>query len=123
MTLTTSEDAAIRTNRQKRFTSRTSITRSASKIPVLIACNCDNGGSGACSDGTHIATAAACGASEGSDVAYDVGYVSGREGTAVGCSWDYGPVCDLLFNWRNTIVNTRAYGKDVDAVIATAVPT
>ena len=89
-----------------------------SKIPVLIACNCDNGGSGACSDGTHIATAAACGASEGSDVAYDVGYVSGREGTAVGCSWDYGPVCDLLFNWRNTIVNTRAYGKDVDAVIA-----
>ena len=85
-----------------------------SKIPVLIACNCDNGGSGACSDGTHIATAAACGASAGSDVAYDVGYVSGREGTAVGCSWDYGPVCDLLFNWRNTIVNTRAYGKDVD---------
>ena len=90
-----------------------------SKIPVLIACNCDNGGSGACSDGTHIATAAACGAAaESPQTAYDVGLVSGREGTAVGCNWDFGPVCDLLFNWRNTIVNTRAYGKDVDAVIA-----
>lgn len=88
-----------------------------SEIPLLIACNCDNGGSGACSDGTHIATAAACGASEGSEVAYDVGYVSGVEGSAVGCNWDFGPVCDLLFNWRNTIVNTRAYGKDVEQVI------
>lgn len=89
-----------------------------SRIPLLIACNCDNGGSGACSDGTHIATAAACGATADDKTAWDVGYVSGREGTAVGCNWDYGPVCDLLFNWRNTIVNTRAYGKDPETVIA-----
>ncbi len=89
-----------------------------SKIPLLIACNCDSGGSGACSDGTHVATAAACGAASGDETAYHVGYVSGREGTAVGCNWDFGPVCDILFNWRNTIVNTRAYGKDVDKVIS-----
>lgn len=89
----------------------------SSRIPLLIACNCDNGGSGACSDGTHVATAAACGASGDEKTAWDTGYVSGREGTAVGCNWDFGPVCDLLFNWRNTIVNTRAYGKDPAAVI------
>lgn len=95
-----------------------------SKIPLLIACNCDNGGSGACSDGTHVATAAACGAASDAkgaadgSTAWNTGYVSGREGMAVGCNWDFGPVCDLLFNWRNTIVNTRAYGKDPDAVIA-----
>ncbi len=88
-----------------------------SRIPLLIACNCDNGGSGACSDGTHVATAAACGASQTVQTAWDTGYVSGREGTAVGCNWDFGPVCDLLFNWRNTIVNTRAYGKDPEEVI------
>lgn len=88
-----------------------------SRIPLLIACNCDNGGSGACTDGTHIATAAACGASGDEKTAWETGYVSGREGTAVGCNWDFGPVCDLLFNWRNTIVNTRAYGKDPDHVI------
>lgn len=89
-----------------------------SRLPLLIACNCDNGGSGACSDGTHVATAAACGAAAGTDTAWNTGYVSGREGTAVGCNWDFGPVCDLLYNWRNTIVNTRAYGKDPEGVIA-----
>lgn len=88
------------------------------RVPLLIACNCDNGGSGACSDGTHIATAAACGAAPSHDTAWDTGYVSGKEGTAVGCNWDFGPVCDLLFNWRNTIVNTRAYGKIPDEVIS-----
>lgn len=83
-----------------------------SKIPLLIACNCDSGGSGACSDGTHIATAAACGAANDEETAYNTGYVSGQEGTAVGCNWDFGPVCDILYNWRNTIINTRAYGSD-----------
>ncbi len=94
--------------------------QSQSKIPLLIACNCDNGGSGACLDGTHIATAAACGASPDTETAYRVGLVSGREGTAVGCNWTFGPVCDILYNWRNTIVNTRAYGEDPDTVIAQA---
>lgn len=89
-----------------------------SMIPLLIACNCDNGGSGACSDGTHVATAAACGASKGVQSAWDTGYVSGREGTAVGCNWDFGPVCDIYYNWRNTIVNTRSYGSDPEKVIA-----
>lgn len=89
-----------------------------SKIPVLIACNCDSGGNGACTDGTYVATAAACGACDNPEVSYQVGYVSGKEATAVGCNWDFGPICDLLFNWRNTIINTRAYGKDVDNVIA-----
>lgn len=90
----------------------------SSRIPLLIACNCDNGGSGACSNGTHVATAVACGATDGVQTAWDTGYVSGREGTAVGCNWDFGPVCDIYYNWRNTIVNTRSYGEDPEKVIA-----
>ena len=90
----------------------------SSKIPLLIACNCDNGGSGACSTGTHVATAVACGATNDTATSFDVGYVSGREGTAVGCNWDFGPVCDIYYNWRNTIVNTRAYSEDPEKVIA-----
>ena len=90
------------------------------KIPVLIACNCDSGGNGACTDGTYIATAAACGAAADCEVAYQTGLVSGIEGRAVGCNWDFGPVCDILYNWRNTIVNTRAYGNDPDVVIENA---
>ena len=88
-----------------------------SKLPLLIAANCDNGGDGCCGDGTYVATAAAVEASGSEKVAYNVGYVSGREEEAVGVNWNFDPCSDILFNWRNTIVNTRAYGKDADIVI------
>lgn len=90
------------------------------KIPLLIACNCDSGGNGACSSGTYVASAAACGASPDTKTAYDVGYVSGKEAVAIGCNWNFGPVCDIKMNWRNTVVNTRAYSSDTDTVLANA---
>ena len=88
-----------------------------SKLPLLIAANCDNGGDGCCGDGTYVATAAAVEASGSEKVAYNVGYVSGREEEAIGVNWNFDPCSDILFNWRNTIVNTRAYGTDADTVI------
>lgn len=88
-----------------------------SKIPLLIAANCDNGGNGACSDGTYIATSAQCGAADTPEIAYHVGKVSGIEGMAVGCNWTFGPCVDIFLNWRNTIINTRSYGCDPDQVI------
>lgn len=88
-----------------------------SKIPLLVACNCDSGGDGAMSDGTYIASAAQCEASGNEKVAYNAGYVSGREATAIGCNWNFDPCADILYNWRNTIVNTRAYGTNPDDVI------
>lgn len=88
-----------------------------SKIPLLIACNCDSGGDGAISDGTYIASAAQCEASGDEKLAYNAGYVSGREATAIGCNWNFDPCADILYNWRNTIVNTRAYGTKADDVI------
>lgn len=89
----------------------------SSKIPMLIACNCDSGGDGAISDGTYIASAAQCEASGNEKVAYNAGYVSGREATAIGCNWNFDPCADILYNWRNTIVNTRAYGTNAESVI------
>ncbi|MDP4154443.1 MAG: glycoside hydrolase family 3 N-terminal domain-containing protein, partial [Bacillota bacterium] len=88
-----------------------------SKIPYLIPFNGDQGGNGVCSEGTVIASSAACGATSDTETAYNVGFVAGREAAAVGINWDFGPCVDLLFNWRNTIINTRAYGNDVDKVI------
>lgn len=87
------------------------------KIPLLIACNCESGGNGACSDGTYVASAAACGASGDTKIAEYVGRVSGAEAAAVGVNWNFAPICDIKFNWRNTVVNTRAYSSDVDTVI------
>lgn len=89
----------------------------ASKIPMLIACNCDAGGDGAINDGTYIASGAQCEASGNEKLAYNAGYVSGREATAIGCNWNFDPCADILYNWRNTIVNTRAYGTMPESVI------
>ncbi len=87
-----------------------------SKIPMLVSANCDSGGDGACTDGTYIASAAQAEAAYDEKVAYNAGYVSGKEATAIGCNWNFDPCADILFNWRNTIVNTRAYGADPDNV-------
>lgn len=91
-----------------------------SKIPLLIAANCDDGGSGAAPEGTFVATAAECGAGQGDENAYHVGLVAGREASALGANWMFNPVCDVYMNWRNTIVNTRSFGSAPDKVIANA---
>ena len=88
-----------------------------SRIPVFVAANCDDGGIGVLpKEGTFVATAAEAGASAGTETAYRMGYVAGREASAVGVNWMFNPVADLYKNWRNTIVNTRSFGSDPDKV-------
>jgi beta-N-acetylhexosaminidase len=89
----------------------------SSKIPMIVAANCDSGGDGAVSDGTYIASGAQCEASGNDKLAYNAGVVSGREAVAIGCNWNFDPCADILYNWRNTIVNTRAYGTNAEDVI------
>ena len=92
-----------------------------SRVPVLIAGNCDDGGNGVLpAEGTFVATAAEAGASPDDETAYRMGYVAGREAAAVGVNWMFNPVADVYKNWRNTIVNTRAFSSDPDRVIACA---
>ncbi|MCF0128574.1 MAG: glycosyl hydrolase, partial [Pseudobutyrivibrio sp.] len=91
-----------------------------SKIPLFVAANCDEGGNGCLPEGTFVATAAEAGASDGFDTAYHMGLVAGREATAIGCNWMFNPIADIYMNWRNTIVNTRSFGDDVDKVIGNA---
>lgn len=87
------------------------------KIPLLIAFNGESGGNGACSDGTYVASGAACEAAGDETTAEHVGYVGGREAKAIGCNWNFGPVCDIRRNWRNTVINTRAEGADPETVL------
>lgn len=67
-----------------------------SKIPLLVAANCDSGGDGACSDGTYIATAAQCEASGDETVSYNAGYVSGVEEQALGINVNFDPCVDII---------------------------
>ena len=89
-----------------------------SKIPLLIAANCEAGGNGAVKEGTMVATGAACAASTTVDTMRDMARVGAAEAAAIGCNWTFAPVCDVVSNWRNTIVNTRAYGNDPEQIIA-----
>lgn len=88
-----------------------------SKIPVLIAANCEAGGNGAVGQGTLVAPGSACGASQTLNTVRDMAWVGGTEAAAVGCNWTFAPVCDILSNWRNTIVNNRAFGDDPQQII------
>ncbi len=88
-----------------------------SKIPMFIAANCEDGGSGACNGGTKVATHAQCGAAVSDEAAYQMGRIGGIEATALGCNWTFSPITDILLNWRNTIVNTRAFGRDAKKVL------
>jgi beta-glucosidase-like glycosyl hydrolase len=88
-----------------------------SKIPLFIAVNGETGGNGICSDGTFVATEAECEATQDTNSAYGMGLVSGREAQALGCNWNFAPMADIVLNWRNTIVNTRSFGRNQDVVL------
>lgn len=88
-----------------------------SKVPLLVAANCDSGGDGAVKGGTYISSGAQSEASHDTWVPYHAGLVSAREASALGVNVNFDPCVDILENWRNTIVNTRAYGTNADDVI------
>lgn len=87
-----------------------------SKVPLFIAVNGETGGNGICKEGTFVATEAECEATQDVNAAYGLGLVSGREAKALGCNWNFAPMADIVLNWRNTIVNTRSFGRDVNTV-------
>ena len=88
-----------------------------SRIPLLIASNCESGGQGSCKEGTPIANGAAMAAIDSEEAVYEMARVSAREAAAVGCNWNFAPIVDLTYNWRNTIVQLRAFNHDPDDVI------
>ena len=49
--------------------------------------------------------------------AYEMGRVSGVEASAIGCNWSFAPIVDLNRNWRNPIISSRSWSKDVDTVL------
>ncbi len=94
------------------------ILQENSKIPLLIASNAEQGGSGACTDGTYVGYPIKLGATADPQWAYEMGRISGLESSAIGCNWAFAPVVDLLINWRNPIISNRAFGADPELVLA-----
>lgn len=93
------------------------LLQSKSKLPLLIAANAEAGGNGAVGQGTPIATGAAVASADSEELAYQVGKIGSREAAAIGCNWNFSPIVDLTKNWRNTVVQTRAFNDNPDDVI------
>jgi beta-N-acetylhexosaminidase len=94
--------------------------QSRSKIPLLVASNIEAGGNGACTDGTHVATPLQTASTADTDAAREMGIVGARESRALGCKWAFTPIVDILSNWRNSVIASRALGKDHKTVITYA---
>jgi len=92
------------------------ILQKYAKVPVFIACNTEQGGSGCCSDGTYIAGGIKIGATGKADHAFNLGKFSNEEAAAIGCNMAFAPVCDIHQNWENTEVVLRAFGSDANRV-------
>lgn len=86
------------------------------KIPVFIACNTEAGGDGACADGTAIGSGVKIAATDKDEYAYALGKMSNEEAAAIGCNMAFAPVCDILYNWENTEIVSRAFGGDPQRV-------
>ncbi|MBQ9746467.1 MAG: beta-hexosaminidase, partial [Clostridia bacterium] len=86
------------------------------KVPLIIACNTETGGNGACSDGTYIGSGIKIGATGKTEYAYALGKYANEEAAAIGCNMAFAPVCDIHYNWENTEVVARAFGGDADKV-------
>lgn len=93
------------------------ILQENTKIPLLISANLESGGTGIAIDGTHIGRQMLVGATNNAERAYQLGHVSGVEGSAVGVNWAFAPVVDIDYNNYNPITNVRTYGDSAEKVL------
>lgn len=92
------------------------ILQKYAKIPVFIACNTEAGGDGACADGTHIGAGVKIAATDKEEYAFALGKMANEQAAAIGCNMAFAPVADILYNWENTEIVTRAFGGDAERV-------
>ncbi|WP_024819352.1 gluconokinase, GntK/IdnK-type [Arthrobacter sp. 31Y] len=94
--------------------------QSKTRIPLLIASNPEMGGAGSCDDGTFVSTHLQAGSHPDQGIARQMGQVAGVETAALGCNWAFAPIVDIHYNWRNTVISTRAFGNTPDVVVERA---
>ena len=92
------------------------ILQKYAKIPVIIACNPEQGGTGVCPDGTFVASQIKIGATGKTEYAQAMGRISGAQIAATGCNMGFAPVVDITYNWECEEVLSRAYGNDHELV-------
>lgn len=105
----------------KRYWSWMKELNKASKIPLLIASDCEGGMGHAFPQMTLFTTAGGLGATDDETLAYRTGYQLGKEATYAGLNWLWGPPADLCGRSFSVMFN-RSYGDnpEINAKMAVA---
>lgn len=82
------------------------------KIPPLITSDFENGCGSMVKCLTPLPYLSSLGAANDEKLAYDYGKATALEGRSIGANWSFSPVCDLLTNFRNPLVNVRSMTDD-----------
>ncbi len=92
----------------------------ASRIPLLIAADLENGGGDVIPGLTPLPFPMCLGATRDEALAYDYGQVCACEGTLAGINWNYGPLVDLALHPLSANIGNRSLGDDPAAVFRLA---
>lgn len=85
-------------------------------VPLLIAADLDRGPGSHIEEGTILGCEMAIAACRDPEMAYQAGLACAREAHAVGINWNFGPVVDIDYNYRNPATNVRTFGSDPHTV-------
>lgn len=85
-------------------------------VPPLVAADLERGAGCGIRGLTELPHQLALGCADDEQLAYDYGTATAIEARQVGITWTFAPVADLLQNWFNPAVMTRALGGDAGRV-------
>ena len=83
-------------------------------IPLLITSDFENGCGSMVKGLTPFPYLSGLGATNDPKLAYEYGKATAMEARSIGANWSFSPVCDLLTNFRNPLVNVRALTDDAE---------
>ncbi len=81
-------------------------------IPLLITSDFENGCGSMVKGLTPLPYLSGLGATNDPRLAYDYGKATAMEARSIGANWSLSPVCDLLTNPRNPLINVRSLTDD-----------
>ncbi len=87
-----------------------------SKLPLLVSADFERGASFRIADTTSFPWTMALGAAGSEQMAYQQGFITGKESRALGVHWIFAPVMDVNNNPENPVINIRSFGEDPQLV-------
>ena len=87
-----------------------------SRNPLIFAANCEEGASGAISDGISFGSQMSLAACDDSKLVESFAKSIVKEAKEVGINWTFSPVSDIDMNYQNPIMNIRTLGSNANKV-------